>query len=143
MITEIQIIAITDKGVDAINKMLVDDIKETTYNKSKVVKQWELKTINDNPLTYSARLRQEGINIITGNAKRIGHIAKIDNSILIDTFMNSAKSNTLVRMRTNGATYKVDYKIVMIDSDEEDSHISPTVNSFILDTPHQESKNGV
>ena len=120
MLTEIQIIAITDKGIDAINKMIVDDNKETTYNKVKVSKQWELKTINDNPLTYSAKLKQEGIDAIIGNAKRIGHIINTDSNILIDTFVNSAKSQTIQRMRLNGATFKIDYKIKLIDSDGDE-----------------------
>lgn len=120
MYNEIRIIALTDKGIEAINRMIIDDNKESTYNKSKVHKQWELKTINDNPLTYSAKLKPEGINIITGNAKRVGHIAHIDNDILIDTFINSAKSNTIQRMRLNGATFKIDYIIKLVDTDGDE-----------------------
>lgn len=118
MYNELRIIALTDKGKEAINLMVADDNKETKYNKGKVAKQWDLNIISQEPLTYSGLLKSEAINDITNHARRVGHIAKIDNGILIDTFMNSVKSNTIQRMRKNGAILKEDYKIELVEVEE-------------------------
>jgi hypothetical protein len=119
MYNELRVIALTDKGKEAINLMVADDNKETKYNRNKVEKQWELKIISQDPLIYSGLLKPEAISDITNHSRRIGHIAKIDNGILIDTFMNSVKSNTIARMRTNGASLKTDYKIELVEVDTD------------------------
>jgi len=118
MIRELRLISITEEGIKAIQKMIDEDNSETGFNKSKAKDMFELKVVTDNPLTYSAKITNKHIDVLVGQSKRMGQFFKIDKEVLVDTFMNSVKSNTILRMSKNGGLLKTNYKIRMIDEDE-------------------------
>lgn len=123
----LRITALTDKGAKAILQMRDDDIKETTYKRSKVGKQWDLRIISTTPVIYQGLIKQELIDVIVNNAKRIGHIMTIDKDVMIDTYVNSSKSTMINVLHKNGVIYNEDYNIKILT--DEDLDIKEMINN--------------
>ena len=120
MYNKLHIITYTQKGEEALKKLLEEDSKESLSNRIKVNRKFERRIISNTPLIYEAQATEELRKDLRTGLMRIAHLIT---SISIDTninmFMTQLKENQIQNMKRNGAINKVDFEIKLYDSEEE------------------------
>jgi len=119
MYTTLHIITKTQKGEQALLKLLEEDKKESLSNRIKINKQFERRIINTMPLIYEAKATDKLKEDLRTGMMRIAHmITGISLETNVNMFMTQLKENQIQNMKRNKAVNKIDFEVQLYDNED-------------------------